>query len=424
MKTGLELAGIFLLISCYADMVTVDYGKNLKWVYRLTHKYWMQQVWRIFLFGISMILILQSLVPAILDFGKSGMIFKIIIVVRVVLCAAGIFIYMFLYWFEVNPIKFIRLIGGNNFVNHIETPESKTTAWEDDYYITNDIRFESRYPNNSFDMYTNERDFNKKHPVFIYAHGGGYIWGDKTNGDPNALGIAGIIRMIKQLLDEGFTVISTNYVLAPDYTYPAPVQQMTELLEYLKKNADALGIDMNQVVVGGGSAGGHIMAQLTNVQTNSEYAKEMKIMPVLTNGEIKAVYHGCALLDNERFGHTGSKIVDYTFYQMGRIYFNTKVLEGNSEVLQSSVISNVTKDYPPSFICDGNAGTFNAQAHDLADKLNALGVKNEAFIYDGPEDEKLPHGFDTLEYEVGCECMKAMVKFVSREVGAGGSKYV
>jgi len=52
----------------------------------------------------------------------------------------------------------------------------------------------------------------------------------------------------------------------------------------------------------------------------------------------------------------------------------------------------------------------------MADRLTELGVKNEAFIPDGPEDEKLPHGFDTLEYEKGYQSMEKMVAFVSGEV--------
>ncbi len=298
----------------------------------------------------------------------------------------------------------------------LTAPKSRTVPWEGSGFLTNDVSFDSAYAQHFFDIYHRDADFSSPHPVFLYAHGGGFVMGDKSNGDPSALGIAGIIRMIGSLLQAGFTVISTNYCLAPDYRYPAPLLQMTELLRFLKEHAQQYGLDMERVVVGGGSAGGHIMAQLAAIQTNPDYARELGIPRVLGEGQIKAVYHGCALLDPERIGQTGTPRTDAVFAQMGQSYFDVPSLQGASLARQANVIRHVTANYPASYICDGNTATFNAQAHDLAERLTALGVRVEALIFDEIGAAPLPHGFDTLEYRRGKESMRQMVAFVSEAV--------
>lgn len=413
-----EIIGFAIMLLIYIDILTVDYDKPIKWPVRLTHRFWPQVIWQVICFAAAAWLILQNLYPSVCTAFGLGMTAIAGTIVQLLIFLTAVLIFAILIMIEINPAGFIHMLRGKNDKTAIvtEAPVSKTVVWEEKYFYTNDIKFESRYPNNFFDIYSTDRDFTKKKPVFLYAHGGGYIWGDKTNGDPNALGIAGVIRMIEQMADAGFLVVSANYVLAPEYAYPAPVVQMSELLEFLKENADSYGMDMNRVVIGGGSAGGQIAAQLANLQTNRSYAQEMGIAPILKNHEIKAVYHGCALLDNERFGATSSFLTNFIFYQMGRVYFKTDLLKGNSSVIQSNVIRSVTPDYPPSFICDGNAGTFNEQAHDLAYKLTSLGVRNKTMIFDRTADKKIPHGFDTLEYEEGYRSMKAMVAFVSQEV--------
>jgi len=201
--------------------------------------------------------------------------------------------------------------------------------------------------------------------------------------------------MFKKLLDNNYVVISINYALSPEYRYPTPVIQLTEFIEYLKINKTKYKIDMNKIFLGGGSAGGNIIGQFINIQINDEYAKEMNIKQVLNNGEIKGAYFGCALFDNSRFADTNSELTNYAFKNMGLSYFNTTSLENNELVEQSNVITHSNSKFPPSYITDGNFGTFNNQAHDFANRLKELKVKYFEYIIDNT-DEYIPHSFDTF----------------------------
>lgn len=289
-------------------------------------------------------------------------------------------------------------------------------TWHDGYKRINNLKYASRYPNNTFDLYRRTDKQAEKQPVYIFVHGGGFCWGDKDPGDPADSRFTGLNHFFEAVLDAGFTLISMNYAMAPDCLYPTPVTQLTELVTWLQKNADTYGLDMTNVHFGGGSAGGHIIGQFVNIQTNPQYAEHMEktygIAPVLPGKAVRSMYFGCALLDNERFGHTGDALTNYIFSLLGRTYFRVKRLENHPQVQESNVITHVTEQFPPSFITDGNTGTFQAQARDLEKKLTALGIENKTMIFDDPDGGKLMHGFDEGKSETAEEVILQAIAFI------------
>lgn len=319
----------------------------------------------------------------------------------------------------VNPGPLMRLLGGKAMGEPLacDGKIAEPAVWADDYCVRADMVYESEYPNNLFDVYTAEADLGEKKPVYIYVHGGGYCLGDKDEGDPNAGGSDGIYAMFEGLMDKGFAVVSMNYALAPDCAYPTPVVQLAELIAHLTANADALGLDMANVSLSGYSAGGNIAGQFAAAQCDGEYAAEAGVPQVIAPDAIRSIYFGCALLDNERFGRTNSRIVDYGFEQMGRACFGAGFLAGNADAQESDVIDHVKENYPASFVVDGNFGTFNAQAHDMAAKLEALGIPYETMIFDGPDDPAIIHGFDALSGEYAQKVAGRAVEFIAERAG-------
>lgn len=168
---------------------------------------------------------------------------------------------------------------------------------------------------------------------------------------------------------------------------------------------------MSQVLFLGGSAGGHLAGQFVNIQTNPDYAELMGVSPVLEKENIKAVIFNSALLDNERFSSTGDVFFDWTFLQCGRAYFDVGFLQGHDNVMQSNVIDNVTSNFPPSYISDGNTGTFDAQARDLCKKLDSLGVMNHVNLHEKSE-VVLGHGFESDGSEWAEDNMRQQLAFI------------
>ncbi|WP_066217782.1 alpha/beta hydrolase fold domain-containing protein [Formosa haliotis] len=106
---------------------------------------------------------------------------------------------------------------------------------------------------------------NKKYPIMLYTHGGGWFNGSKEN----------IVRPpVKypfiELVKQGFAVVSINYRLTRQKSVLMRdcVIDAMDAVRYLSKHADELSLDQNQVYVLGDSAGGHIAQMLTLADPN------------------------------------------------------------------------------------------------------------------------------------------------------------
>ena len=91
-------------------------------------------------------------------------------------------------------------------------------------------------------------------PVAVYVHGGGFTGGDKQSG-------AGI-PFVQPLVDSGFLVVAINYRLAPEYPFPAPIEDVKCAIRSLRANAFLYNIDVNRIGAFGSSAGGKLVSLL------------------------------------------------------------------------------------------------------------------------------------------------------------------
>ncbi len=100
-------------------------------------------------------------------------------------------------------------------------------------------------------------------PVVMYVHGGGWTGGDKTAG----AGANEIPEMIKR----GYLVVSVNYRLAPQYKFPAMIEDVKCAVRYLRATASDYGLDPDKIGVWGGSAGGHLVALLGTADASAGF---------------------------------------------------------------------------------------------------------------------------------------------------------
>ncbi len=83
-------------------------------------------------------------------------------------------------------------------------------------------------------------------------HGGAWSAGDKWNMRDHA----------RQLAQAGYVAISINYRLAPQFKYPAQIDDCRAGLRWVHQVADQYKIDTSRLAVYGYSAGGHLAALL------------------------------------------------------------------------------------------------------------------------------------------------------------------
>jgi acetyl esterase len=87
--------------------------------------------------------------------------------------------------------------------------------------------------------------------LYVQIHGGGWSLGSPEDGDADNL------RRCREL---GLVIVSPKYRLAPEHPYPAAFEDVMAVVEWLLENAEREWGVGARMVIGGGSAGGHITA--------------------------------------------------------------------------------------------------------------------------------------------------------------------
>jgi len=91
----------------------------------------------------------------------------------------------------------------------------------------------------------------EKHPVFVYFHGGGFIFGNKDQGLETVLK--------EKLLANNYAVVSADYRLAPETKLDEILKDVSDIIKWLKINGQQnYNLDTGKIAAAGGSAGGYL----------------------------------------------------------------------------------------------------------------------------------------------------------------------
>lgn len=202
-------------------------------------------------------------------------------------------------------------------------------------------------------------------PVVINIHGGGWNHGVKES----QTGFNTFFKM-------GFAVANIEYRLTGQATAPAAVEDTRCALIYLIKNAKQLNINVEKIVVMGGSSGGHLalMAGLLGndhrFDGNCAGTESIKVAAIIDKYGITDVWdwgYGKNITSKSATNWLGNKAKDKEF------------------ALSVSPIYYVNKNSPPTFIVHGDADPTvpYQQSVDLHNKLVEAGVKTEFITVKG-----------------------------------------
>lgn len=272
-------------------------------------------------------------------------------------------------------------------------------------YIITEVKCSEDYPNSFLDITYPDENRETSRPTLIYFHGGGFFGGSKSVGDPLAESDA--TALLDDICAEGFNLVNIDYVLVPEYHFPAPLVQANEAFQFLTDHADEYHLDMDRVVIMGSSAGTIMTSQLGSIITNPDYAEALGISSVLKPEQIKAVVIDDAPLAYDKFS-LGTKVLVGN-YVKGSIFLNRE------EVKKYNNIAWIDSNYPAAFLLGGeyymdmramnSALTEMNVAHELADPLAERGVE-------------MQHCFVAAERtdEVSKDAFERMIDFVNKQV--------
>jgi acetyl esterase len=97
------------------------------------------------------------------------------------------------------------------------------------------------------------------HPLLVYYHGGGFLYGDLDTHD-------NVCRILCR--HAGAHVLAVDYRLAPEYPFPAAVDDARAALRWAFTNAERVGADPTRIGVAGDSAGGNLAAVTSRLAAN------------------------------------------------------------------------------------------------------------------------------------------------------------
>lgn len=155
---------------------------------------------------------------------------------------------------KIALISFFILFSGGSlmflFNNH-----SKSIYKDNKVQIKENIIYKSI--NNkliALDKFELKSSTNKKRPVIIYVHGGGWNKGSKKLNKRWDY-------IFKRLVRKDFVGISIDYRLdiTPDYQPNDPIDDVKDAIIWVYEHAVELGIDKDKVGLAGASAGGHLV---------------------------------------------------------------------------------------------------------------------------------------------------------------------
>src|SRR6202034_2754114 len=91
-------------------------------------------------------------------------------------------------------------------------------------------------------------------PVLLFTHGAGWVFGDAhTHG-----------RLVAELATRaGAAAVFTNYTLSPEAKYPAAIEQIYGVLEWIAAHGGEHDLDAGRIAVAGDSVGGNMTAAIT-----------------------------------------------------------------------------------------------------------------------------------------------------------------
>jgi acetyl esterase/lipase len=204
---------------------------------------------------------------------------------------------------------------------------------------------------------------NKPAPAILYAHGGGWNDGDKSEASAAA----------PQFAAMGYMVASINYRLAPQHKWPAQIEDVKCAVRHLRANAATYRIDPDRIGVIGGSAGGQLaaLAGLTGPEAgfegNGGYPEQ--------SSQVQAVV--------DIFGPTNFATMDLQPHRASVEQLLGIPLEQATEALRrASPISYVRGDAPPFFILHGDKDDLVplSQSQELYDRLRAAGTPADLLV--------------------------------------------
>jgi acetyl esterase/lipase len=210
-------------------------------------------------------------------------------------------------------------------------------------------------------------------PVLYWMHGGGMVIGNRHMDDA---------RLIEWCRWLGCVCVSVEYRLAPEASYPRPLDDCEAGLRFIVEHAEELHVDRHRIGIGGRSAGGGLAVGLAlrwckdaDVSLAFQYLE----YPMLDDRGLTE----SSQLDGLPIWSRESNTFGWRSYLGDR--YGTDDVPADAAPARSTQLSCL----PTTFIGVGTADCLRDESIDFAARLCRAAVPTELHVYAGAV-----HGFD------------------------------
>jgi len=209
------------------------------------------------------------------------------------------------------------------------------------------------------------------HPVLVYFHGGGWVFGDLDTHDAMCRIVAAATPCL---------VVSVDYRLAPEHRFPAGLEDCVAVTSWLAEHAADIGGIATRLAVGGDSAGGNLaaaVAQRLKAESGPPLAFQWLIYPATDFTADNA-----SLKDNGAGYLLTAEAIRWTMAQY---------LPDPSKASDPYASPGLAADLaglPPALVQTAGFDPLRDEGKAYADRLAAAGVPTDYIQYDG-----MVHGF-------------------------------
>ena len=242
------------------------------------------------------------------------------------------------------------------------------------------------------------KDAEGKLPVLLNIHGGAWVYGDKKVYAPYGMYLA----------TQGFAVVNASYRLAPKHTFPAPLEDVGAMVEWVVDHAEDYSLDLSNLFFVGDSAGAHLATAYTAVQLNEAYANSFPGIKVDARFVPKGLLLNCGVFDMEvEWKKQGRALTPFLTDLLGE----KPTIEA---VKQMSPAQYITSGFPPVHLTTSNGDFLRKHSYRLKEVLEKKGVE---VVFKEYGEKKKPQGHVfhlNLKNKVGQECNADQLEFVKQ----------
>jgi acetyl esterase/lipase len=208
-------------------------------------------------------------------------------------------------------------------------------------------------------------------PLVVYIHGGGWQHGDKADD---------VVNRLAPMAALGINVVSVNYRLAPETTFPGPVHDVKAAVRWLRANGSKFGLRTEKIGVWGASAGAYLGSLLALTPGRFEGTSNLD-----QSSAVQAVVHWFGQVDlavSASRSAVEARLLPFAFEQA--------FLGGDlTAAADLSLLLHVTPEAPPFLIAHGDRDRIvpPSESRALHEALSRSGVDSRFVLLGGAGHE-------------------------------------